>query len=321
MILIGDWAPAYKKVSINMPMGITLANLEGPIIDEKKEFIPSKKAGPNIFNSHLPEVNSRFIFSLANNHIMDYGEKGLINTINILDKRGFMHVGAGKNELEARKPIIIEEDGNKIGIIGCCEAQFGLALRNSAGAAEFGPWIYRAIRNLRKRVHAVIVSVHAGVEDSPWPYPFIRELYHSFIDAGASVVHGHHAHIPQGYEVYGDGVIFYGLGNFAVDPCRWSKYPNGMWSLAAEIDFGSKPVHWTPLTFEIRYEPDSEGIMIEKSNSEEQANHDRYLEKCNRPFDNPEIFDALWHEVALRAYHHYGARYMRFCASPQEWKA
>ena len=54
----------------------------------------------------------------------------------------------------------------------------------------------------------VIVSVHAAIEDSPWPSPYIRELYHSFIDAGATVVHGHHLHVPQGYETYDEGVIF-----------------------------------------------------------------------------------------------------------------
>jgi poly-gamma-glutamate synthesis protein (capsule biosynthesis protein) len=130
-------------------------------------------------------------------------------------------------------------------------------------------------------------------------------------------VHGHHAHIPQGYEAYGNGVIFYGMGNFAIDPDRWRDYPNGMWSLAAEIDFRSDSVCWRPLTLEIRHQRGSDTIVIEESNGEEQSSHRRYLEACNGPFDNPELFDALWQEVALRVYFHHGAAQMRFSASPQ----
>ena len=315
MIFVGDWSSKTHPVPItlNLAQDLYIANLEGPVLSSGHDLVPCPKAGPSLFSCELPNGTSNFSFALANNHIMDYGIAGLEATVKLLHEKNFKACGAGKNVHVARQPVIVEDKGVQVGIIACCEAQFGVARRHSAGVAEFGPWVYRAIRDLRETVDAVVVSVHAAVEDSPWPSPYIRNLYHSFVDAGATIVHGHHAHVPQGYEAYGEGVIFYGMGNFAVDPDRWRDYPNGMWSLAAKVDF-FKPVRWQPLTFEIRNQPGSDLIVIEESNVKEQESHRRYLEICNRPFENLELFDALWQEVALRAYYHHGAKYMGFSA-------
>jgi len=317
ILIVGDWAPGAHSATIHLPQDLYLANLEGPVLPAEHDLVSHPKAGPSLFSCELPNGTGQFVFALANNHIMDYGLPGLKATLKLLDQRGFKACGAGRDVLDARRPIIVDDNGLQVGVIACCEAQFGLARRNSAGVAEFGPWVYRAIRDLRETVGAAIVSVHAAVEDSPWPSPYIRELYRSFIDAGAMVVHGHHAHVPQGYEAYGDGVIFYGMGNFAVDPDKWRDYPNGMWSLAAEIGFGSKPVCWRPLTLEIRHQSGSDTMVIEESSSEEQESRRRYLEICNRPLLDDALFEALWQEVALRAYYHHGAGYMHFSAPPR----
>lgn len=320
MLIIGDWAPGNKQVRFSNDSNIALCNLEGPLLPCNHSLGKLPKAGPSLFSCHLPSGNNQFIFSLANNHIMDYGLHGLDATIKSIDKNGFKSCGAGNNIDDARKPIIIDDKDIHVGIIACCEAQFGVARQASAGVAEFGPWIYRAIDDLRKNVDAIVVSCHAAVEDSPWPSPYLRELYRSFIDAGAKVVHGHHSHIPQGYEPYGDGMIFYGLGNFAVDPDKWHNYPNAVWSLAVEIDFNSHPAHWRELTFEIRNQPGSdETIMIEESTAAEQEIHRHYLTLCNQPFTNPEFFEALWQEIALRAYFNYGSEYMGIAASQNGW--
>ncbi len=317
MILVGDWAPGIKQVRLtNSTTTIVLGNMEGPILPCEHSLRKLPKAGPSLFSCQLPLGNNQFIFSLANNHIMDYGLFGLDETIKSINKNGFKACGAGNNIDDARRPIIIKDEGIQVGIIACCEAQFGVARPNSPGVAEFGPWVHHTIRDLRHTVDAVVVSCHAAIEDSPWPSPYIRDLYRSFIDAGATVVHGHHSHIPQGYEAYDDGVIFYGMGNFAVDPDQWRSYPNATWSLAAKIDFSFKPVHWQQLTFEIRDQPDSEEIVIKESTAAEQEIHDLYLTICNRPFANPDLLEALWQEVALRAYFNYGAKYMGISASP-----
>lgn len=317
MILAGDWAPGNKQVDMALARAVVMANLEGPVLSRADSVTATPKAGPSLFSCELPNGAHQFVFSLANNHIMDYGVPGLEATLKLLDQRGFKACGAGRGVLHARRPIIVDDNAVRVGVIACCEAQFGVARRSQAGVAEFGPWVYRAIHDLRHIVDVAIVSVHAAVEESPWPSPYIRELYRSFIDAGATVVHGHHAHVPQGYEEYGEGVIFYGLGNFAIDPDKCRNYPNGLWSLGAQLDFHSNPVRWRPMTFEIRHQSGSDTIAIEESSIDEQEIHRPYLENCNRPFSDDDLFEALWQEVALRAYYHYGAGYMRFSAPPR----
>ena len=317
MLMVGDWAPGRRQVRTDWDSTIILANLEGPVLHPDHSLKPAPKAGPSIFSTELPTENTCFVFSLANNHIMDYGTPGLEAALRLLQQKEFKACGAGNDISEARRPLIAEDNGLRVGIIACCEAQFGVARQMQAGTAEFGPWVYDVIGDLRQAVDVVAVSVHAAVEDSPWPSPYILELYRSYIDAGATVVHGHHAHVPQGYEEYRGGVIFYGMGNFAVDPDKWRDYPNGMWSLGAEIDFYSKPLQWRLLTFEIRHEPGTDPIRVEESTDAEQANHRPYLEMCNRPLADPDLFAGLWQEVALRAYYHYGAAYMCFSNPPK----
>jgi poly-gamma-glutamate synthesis protein (capsule biosynthesis protein) len=311
MVLLGDWALGSKRCQCEAGDHVFLANLEGPVLPSDHTCLPIPKAGPHLFSCEFPD-RTRFVFALANNHIMDFGVRGLEETLKSLNARGIRSCGAGKDIDAARRPIIVHDKGVDVGIISCCEAQFGVSRRGAAGVAEFGPWIYRVIRQLRAKVDAVIVSVHAAIEDSPWPSPYIRELYHSFIDAGATIVHGHHSHVPQGYESYGEGVIFYGMGNYAVDPDKWRDAPNGLWSLGAEIDFAAKPLRWRPLTFVIRQRTDLNTVMIEEIALEKQLMMMGYLELCNRPLKNPELLEALWQEVSLRSYYYYGAAYMGF---------
>ena len=302
-----------QSATLRLPgCGLILANLEGPLLPAVgHDPAPRAKAGPSLCSRSLP-VGGNFAFSLANNHIMDYGSSGLMNTLEQLRAVRIDACGAGSTTLQARQPLIVDDEGKRIGVVACCEAQFGVARRTQAGVAEFGPWIYDTIRSLRRGVDSVIVSVHAAVEYAPWPSPYVRELYHSFIDAGAVVVHGHHAHVPQGYEQYREGMIFYGMGNFAVDPGRWRDYPSGLWSLAAEVSLAERPIRWRPFTLEIRTGSEPGGIVVEESSIQEQAGHKRHLEMCNRPFNDDALFDALWQEVALRVYQHHGARIMRF---------
>ncbi|PZV25649.1 MAG: hypothetical protein DCF12_13850 [Snowella sp.] len=314
MILVGDWAPNHYSVKLDIPKDIYLANLEGPILSADNIHCKTKKAGPHLFSNTIPDEYN-FIFSLANNHIMDYGLTGLEFSKTTLKAHQILSCGAGDNFTEARKPLIIEEGGIKLGIIACCEAQFGVANTFQPGVAEFGSWIYQTIRDIRPHVNHIIISVHAAIEESPWPSPYLREIYHSWIDAGASIIHGHHAHIPQGFESYKQGMIFYGLGNFAVNPEKWCQYPNGMWSLAARIMFDKNSFEWEILTFEIRSNKNSNYFTVEESNNTEKLAHLNYLQNCNEPLNNPSLFLALWQETSVRTYCHHSANYLGFSRS------
>ena len=311
MLVVGDWALGDRHCQLHLDHGLILANLEGPILPADHGISPAAKAGPHLFSTSLTSDERPFVFSLANNHTMDYGDMGLNRTLAFLNNRNVMTAGAGRNIEAARAPIIFEVDGARVGLVACCEAQFGLATLAQAGVAELGPWVYREIRNLKPRVDTLIISVHAAQEMSPWPSPRIQDQYRSFIDTGASVVHGHHSHVPQGIEEYNGGVILYGMGNFVVEPDKWRNSANALWSLGVELACGKQARFRRLLTLEIRETSDGE-LVIEESSQEQRICHEEYLRICDRPLQDRELLEALWQEVSIRAYFEHGAKFMGF---------
>lgn len=311
-IFVGDWAPANAPVKLPNLESTLVLNLEGPFLGTgtPRRFECAPKAGPSLHHSALPPPTQPCIFALANNHTMDYGFPGLDATTQELRKRGFSWAGAGLQLAEARRPVIVEVDRRTtIGFISCCEAQFGVASMTNGGVAERGPWIYEAISRIKDEADFVVISVHGGIEDTPWPTPYLVDLYRSYIQAGAHIVHGHHSHMPQSFESYGGGAIFYGMGNFVVDPSVWQGYRNATWSLGATVEFGST-LRWSPTTFELRQEPGGATIRVEESNGEEKRSHQDYFAICNKPLEDPHRLEAISQEVAIRCYIHYGAGYV-----------
>lgn len=242
MLLAGDYVPQTCRVRLEMPGdNVVLANLEAPIVASDARLNPVPKAGPSLRNDGLGTASRNFVFNLANNHMMDYGREGLVATKAVLSALSIPFCGAGEDLAAARKPVVVEERGKKIGVIGCCERQFGCADIATPGCAEKGFWLFDAIASLKKECDFVVVSCHAALEHAPLPSPQLRAFYQRLVEAGADVVHGHHAHVPQGGERYKNGVIFYGLGNFVVDVADW-RGRNHRWSLVAQVDFsGAMP--------------------------------------------------------------------------------
>jgi len=306
MILLGDWAPGQKHGELDLGQVVILANLEGPVLPSNHTFLPRPKAGPSLFSTNLPTTAQSMVWTLANNHIMDYGTPGLETTLATLHSQGCQAAGAGQDVTLARRPAIVSDSGVRVGVISCCEAQFGTASSRQVGVAEFGPWVYHAIEQLKSKVDAIIVSVHAAVENSPWPSPRLQALYRSWIQAGAAIVHGHHAHIPQGIEEYRGGLIAYGLGNLLVPPDIWRNVPNALWSLGIKVTLGSKPIEWHAFTLEIREDIDGK-IYVEESLPHEKTKHEGYIELCNRPLRDLVLLEGLWQEASLHAYFHHHA--------------
>lgn len=302
MLLAGDYIPKQKAVRLDLPPGTILANLEGPILgDHILEAVP--KAGPNLYSRACETDGRSFIFALANNHLMDYGAEGLEATKVVLTKAGIPFCGAGVNLEEARQPLIVEEDGKRIGIISCCERQFGCAEIDRSGVAEKGLWLFEAVRQFKQGVDFVIVSCHAAFEHAPFPSPKLREFYHLLIDAGADVIHGHHAHVPQGWEKYRAGVIFYGLGNFVVDPDFW-RGRNHRWSYIVNLDFSAINFKWDVIPVEVAG-GDNGTITVKAAEGAEKERHNSYVALCNEAFVSDVACVALWQEVSVALFDRY----------------
>ena len=304
MILVGDFIP--KNLNVRLPDEfkdcLVLANLEGPIC---VDGLPRSNKVGVCLHSNVAKLRSwgveRFAFSLANNHMMDFGEEGLRQTKAALSSHGIPFAGAGDNEEEARKPMILEENGKRIAVFCCCERQFGMAMVASAGCAEKGVWLYNAIREIKETGQAdfVVVSCHAASEYSPWICPALHDFYHSLIDAGADCIHGHHAHVPQGYEEYKGRPIFYGLGNFVMVEGEAGGDVNQLWSLVAELTF-DREIYWSVRPVDLTFNGDS--IMPVVSAAETLSDHNRYLQYANLPFADTLHLVGCWQESSVRIY-------------------
>ncbi|MEP5566536.1 MAG: CapA family protein [Halioglobus sp.] len=309
--LAGDWAPGPLPVDTFPWSGLLLYNLEGPVLDSnKQECLKAPKAGPSLANASLPQLQGPTVAVLANNHMMDFGRPGLEYSITSLDQLNTPHVGAGFTRELAIAPLQIEWNGLKIGIVARCESQFGVATEGGPGVAAFGFSIYRQIAQLKRECDVVIVSIHEAAEMFAWPSPKRQEKFRSLIEAGASIVYGHHSHVPQGWEKYEHGLIFYGLGNFCVDPDAWSGYQNTLWSLAPEIAWRDGNMNFQPTTLTI--EDHNELIVVRGASELEKGEHATYLDCCNRPLTNPGLLAGLWQEVSVQMYQSYYARWLGF---------
>lgn len=166
------------------------------------------------------------LVSLANNHAMDYGPEALLQGMDLLAEAGVAVVGAGANDAAAHTPHIAEVNGLTLAFLGYVhvprEASSGFDVEtwNATDMAPGMAWAYP--ERVRADVAAavpladhVIVILHSGFEYIEEPSEPQIAAAHAAIEAGATLVIGHHAHILQGIEYYQDGVILYGLGNFA----------------------------------------------------------------------------------------------------------
>ena len=129
-----------KLLSLLYSADYRIFNLEVPLTDTEK---PIRKDGPNLIAPILTingiKLLNPTILGLANNHILDQDEQGLCQTMEQLSKHKINYVGAGKDLINAAKPIIIEKDSLKIGIYACAENEFSIAEENRAGANPFDP--------------------------------------------------------------------------------------------------------------------------------------------------------------------------------------
>lgn len=242
-------APLLKNADI------TFGQVETVLIDKSIEdlypFVASQARMPC---SSDPEVapgmkrNGFDIVSFASNHALDYGRVHFLNTIQYLRDAGLEVIGAGENEEDARKYSIIERDGTKIAFLGYCTilpqdywAQESRPGMNPARGHTYyeqiehdqpgtpcriHSWAHKEdkarmledIKKAKQQADIVVVSMHWGIhftEAEIAEYQF--EYAHDAIDAGADLILGHHAHILKPIEVYKGKVIFYSLGNFAME--------------------------------------------------------------------------------------------------------
>jgi len=220
---------------------INAANIECPLTDnetkvEKRFPIRCKPERLSYF------ADAGFnLLCLANNHSLDAGQQGLEDTLALLrsartPERPLWWSGTGADAEAAREPARLQPPSRKTRITFFGVANTG---QNSTVASLHHPTLTERVAEAAKTSDIVIVSVHYGPEYHHEPWASTVARYHELIDAGADVIHGHHAHCVQGVERYKHGIIFYNFGNFSFGSRTRRHYETGarLYSMIGRVTF------------------------------------------------------------------------------------
>lgn len=190
-------------------------NLEGAITKDKSFLL--KKRGEHLAQGKkiidvLKLLNVKGV-SISNNHIYDFGEQGLKDTINILNENGIKYCGAGLSNEDSKQPMIIEDGGLKYEFYGATDPFEESVCCKSKGSGCLNIKDLKKINKHNKKTKT-IAFLHTGFEYNTLPSIRTIKECRNFIDEGFDMVICSHPHITQPYEIYRDKNIYYSLGNF-----------------------------------------------------------------------------------------------------------
>jgi hypothetical protein len=160
------------------------------------------------------------VVDLSGDHFADFGPEAMIYTLDLYQEKGIPHFGGGYTEADARQPLLIEHNGNKIAFLGCNAKGGGYATARGdyPGAVECDyDLLAKQIADVKSSGYLPIVTVQDVEYYSYVPQPLLIEHFRRIADAGPIIVSGNQAHQPHGMEFYGDTFIHYGLGNLFFD--------------------------------------------------------------------------------------------------------
>ena len=208
--LKNDFSYSFSTISPWLTQNdFNLANLESPIVDNCPSVSGNtfKFCGDPKFIPSL--LQNKFIVNLANNHILNYGQSGLDQTKKYLDDSSIKYF---YSHIPSTEFLKYSQNGINFGFVG-----FDL----SGGHSYELQSITNLVSKYNSQVDWLVVSLHWGAEYLDKPEAWRVDFAHHLVEAGADIIHGHHPHVYQEYEIYKNKPIFYSLGNFIFDQ-NWS---------------------------------------------------------------------------------------------------
>lgn len=273
---------------------LRIVNLEAPITEKNKKI---KKSGPNLKSNQISTKNileglDINIVTLANNHILDYDQSGVIDTINFCKKNNIDTVGAGIDLNKASETLYLETIEGSIALINFAENEWSSATKSTAGSNPMN-FIdnFKQIQDAKAKADFVIVIVHGGNEYNHIPSPNMIKQYRFYAEVGADAVLAHHTHCISGFEVWKGVPIFYSLGNFLFtkDVIKDKSWYDGL-VVQLDIKKGEKIkynyyfVSQTPLEHKLKLvdNKDLKGLLL----------------NINDVIQNEEKVNTIWEEFA-----------------------
>jgi len=215
---------------------IAFINLESPFTERTKPFDRGMVFGASPDMLEGLRLAGIDVVSTANNHARDCGDKGIEFTLQLLKDNGIAAAGTGLTEDLAHAGAMLERNGTRFGLLAYTYDQRNGNYQdddNRIAVMDIGR-LREDLCSLKQRADVAIVSMHAGNEYQRKQNSRQTAFARAAIDAGATVVVGHHPHVVQPVEQYEAGVIFYSLGNLIFDQ---SEPPGTERGLMAEVTF------------------------------------------------------------------------------------
>ena len=226
---VGGADPFQHLAPLFHAADLAVVNLETPVTD----VLPRSRRSSfgDLFFRAPPEMVSHLVGAgidlaiTANNHAEDCGPEGLADTARRLAEAGIAHAGTDPGGAPLT-PVTVFADGLRIAVVAATSKrnrgrprpgeELAVAYLSIADSIALLPPIVRRLRDAGEH-DLIVVSLHWGAGGERRVHPRQIELAHALVDAGADLILGHHAHILQAVEAYGDGFVVYGMGNLIFD--------------------------------------------------------------------------------------------------------
>ena len=283
----GDEAKIFGNVlPLLQESDLTIANLECPLSDRGS---PATKTGPclrgKLSDMSVLKRAGVDVVSLANNHILDYGQEAFFDTLEAAQREGILTVGAAQNLTAAKTPLIIERDYLKIGLLSFAEEEFSIASDSRGGASLFDPYCaFDEIAEARKKCDYLIILYHGGIEHYELPSPLLQKKCRKMIQSGADLVLCQHSHCIGSFETYQDGAILYGQGNAVFG----KRDGNSRWNQGMLVSIElTKSTH--NVTFRV-FEANDSGISILPN----EAERIEQMKELSARLNDPDYIREKW---------------------------
>jgi poly-gamma-glutamate synthesis protein (capsule biosynthesis protein) len=245
---------------------VVVGNLESAMVSQDKQSKLINLYSTASLRAFMAKQGIRIV-SLANNHVMDFGDAGLRELLSLLQESNVSYCGAGTDWNEATRPLELQIGQKRWLFISYAWPLIEAvpARNHRAGIAPLNrDLMLGAIQELREKNDGICMLCHWGYEYEKFPLPAHRRLAHMLIDAGATVIIGHHPHVIQGIEYYKGKMIAYSLGNFFLPlesyrTLRATRHKGKHIGLVIKYDPASPR---KPDLFAAEYDPATRGLTI-----------------------------------------------------------
>lgn len=272
---------------------LNILNLEAPITSSNNKI---SKTGPHIkadlksTEEVLNLLNVDFL-TLANNHIKDYDDQGIKETLEFCESNSISTIGAGMDIKSASEIKYLTTEIGIISVLNFTENEWSIASESSSGANPLDLINNsRDIKKAKENSDFLILIIHGGNEHYKYPSPRMVKQYRYYAELGANLIVGHHTHCLSGYELFGKTPIFYSLGNFLFtmrrkNPESW--YTGLILNLeinnSKDVSFSLLPIRQSQQDFSIKLleEMEKQNVLLE-------------ISKINKIIENKSLLEDTW---------------------------